>query len=82
MLLTMLAEGRLHLSGIAKLAPLLTAANREELLARAAGKSKRGIEELVAELSQGPTFHPPSGSYRLARPRLRRRSRPSSVRTE
>ncbi len=53
-LLEMLAEGRLHLSGIAKLAPYLTEANRETLLARAAGKSKREIEELVAELAPKP----------------------------
>jgi hypothetical protein len=54
MLLTMLGDGRLHLSGIAKLAPYLTKANRGTLLARAAGKSKREIEELVAELSPKP----------------------------
>ncbi len=53
-LLEMLSEGRLHLSGIAKLAPCLTEANRETLLARAAGKSKREIEELVAELAPKP----------------------------
>ena len=53
-LLEMLSEGRLHLSGIAKLAPCLTEANRDTLLARAAGKSKREIEELVAELSPKP----------------------------
>lgn len=58
MLLTMLAEGRLHLSGMAKLAPLLTEANREEVLARAAGKSKREIEELIAELSPRPDVPP------------------------
>src|SRR5215510_7785533 len=34
-LLEMLADGRLHLSGIAKLAPVLTPQNREALLARA-----------------------------------------------
>ena len=39
------------LSGIARLAPLLTEANRESVLARAVGMSKREIEELVAELS-------------------------------
>jgi len=39
------------LSGIARLAPLLTEANRESVLARAVGKSKREIEELAAELS-------------------------------
>ncbi len=50
-LLEMLADGRLHLSGIAKLVPLLTETNRETLLARAAHQSKRKIEELVAELS-------------------------------
>ena len=54
LLLSMLADGRLHLSGIAKLAPHLTAANRETLLARATHKSKREIEELVAELSPKP----------------------------
>jgi 5-methylcytosine-specific restriction endonuclease McrA len=50
----MLGDGRLHLSGIAKLAPLLTEDNRETLLNRAANKSKRQIEELVAELSPKP----------------------------
>ena len=53
-LLAMLEDGRLHLSGIAKIAPLLTEANRETVLARAAHKSKREIEELVAELSPKP----------------------------
>ncbi len=42
------------MSGIAKLAPYLTEANREMLLARAAEKSKREIEELVVELSPKP----------------------------
>jgi hypothetical protein len=51
MLLTMLSERRLHLSGIAKLAPHLTRANRQSLLERAAHRSKRQIEELVAELA-------------------------------
>jgi hypothetical protein len=53
-LLTMLADGRLHLSGIAKLAPILTAENRDMLLSRAIHKSKREIEELVAELFPRP----------------------------
>ena len=57
MLLTMLGEGGLHLSGIAKLVPHLTLANRAELLERASGKSKRQIEELVAELA--PHFDAP-----------------------
>jgi hypothetical protein len=53
-LLTMLRDGRLHLSGICKLAPHLTADNREELLRRAVHKSKRQIEELVATLAPRP----------------------------
>ena len=40
MLLDMLANGRLHLSGIALLAPILTEANRDKVLARAAHKTK------------------------------------------
>jgi hypothetical protein len=54
LLLSMLAEGRIHLSGIGKLAPYLTDANCEEVLTRAACKTKREIEELVAELVPKP----------------------------
>ena len=53
-ILPMLEEGRLHLSGIAKLAPVLTKANCDELLARATHKTKRKIEELVAEVAPKP----------------------------
>jgi len=53
-LLEMLAEGRLPLSVIARLAPHLTEANRETVLAQAEGKTKRQIEELVAELAPKP----------------------------
>jgi hypothetical protein len=51
MLLDMLRDGRLHLSGIAQLVPLLTAENCAALLERATHRTKREIEELVAELS-------------------------------
>jgi hypothetical protein len=54
MLLEMLSDGRLHLSGISVLAPILTEANREEVLARAAYKTKEKIKELVAELAPKP----------------------------
>jgi hypothetical protein len=54
MLLGMLRDGRMHLSGIAMLAPLLTRDNRDALLARATHRSKRQIQELVAELSPRP----------------------------
>jgi hypothetical protein len=53
-LLTMLGDGRLHLSGIVKLAPILTRENRDDLLKRATHRSKRQILELVAELSPRP----------------------------
>ena len=53
-LLEMLTDGRLHLSGISRLAPVLTADNRDVLLARAVHKSKRQIEEMVAELAPRP----------------------------
>jgi hypothetical protein len=53
-LLVRLAAGELHLSGAALLAPHLTVANREAVLARAAYKSKRQIEELIAELAPQP----------------------------
>jgi len=54
MLLAMLGEGRLHLTGIAKLAPHLTRENRDALLKRATHRSKRQIEELIAELAPRP----------------------------
>jgi len=54
MLLTMLREGKLHLSGIALLAPLLTPKNRETLLRRATHRSKEEIRELIAELTPRP----------------------------
>ena len=56
-LLTMLRDGRLHLSAIAKLAPHLDGLDlvgRERLLERATHKSKRKIQELVAELAPKP----------------------------
>ena len=59
----MLDDGRLHLSGIAKLAPVLTEANCDELLARAKHKTKRKIEELVAEVAPKPDV--PSTMRRL-----------------
>ena len=54
LLLAMLADGRLHLSAIARLAPHLRHENADALLARAAWKSKREIERLVAELAPRP----------------------------
>jgi len=53
-LLTMLGDGRLHLTAIALLAPHLTRENRERLLERATHRSKRQIEELIAEIAPRP----------------------------
>ncbi len=53
-LLDMLADGRLHLSGIVLLRPHLTKANRDLVLRRATHQSKRRIKELVAEISPKP----------------------------
>ena len=51
MLLEMLAEASLHLTGILLLGPHLTEENCAELLARARFRTKREIERLVAELA-------------------------------
>jgi hypothetical protein len=53
-LLAMLADGRLHLTAIAKLAPHLTPDNRDAVLERATHFSKRQVEELAAELAPRP----------------------------
>ena len=53
-LLTMLGDGRLHLSGTVRLVPHLTRENRELLLERATHRSKRAILELLAELFPRP----------------------------
>jgi len=58
LLLTMLEDGRLHLSGISVLAPHLTDENCDELLGRATHKTKDAIKELVAEIAPKPDVPP------------------------
>jgi len=58
MLLEMLADGRLHLSGIALLAPHLTKNNRDDVFRRAIHKTKRELKELVAALAPKPDVPP------------------------
>ncbi len=53
-LLAYLSEGRVHLTGLRLLAPHLTAENWAAILEEAAGKSKQGIEEIVARLAPKP----------------------------
>ena len=57
-LLPMLRDGRLHLSGIARLTPHLTRRNADEVLERASGMSHREIRELVCELEPKPDVAP------------------------
>ena len=66
-LLAMLRDGRIHLSGMALLVPLLTPENRDAVLERATHKSKRQIERLVAELAPKPDV--PSVMRKLPGPR-------------
>ena len=72
LLLDMLRDGRLHLSGIVRLLPVLTRENRDALLARATFCSKRQILELVAELSPRPDV--PAGMHKLPQQRCTFRS--------
>ena len=53
-LLALLEDGRLHLTGIALLAPHLTKENRDLLLKRATHRSKRQVQELIAEIAPRP----------------------------
>jgi hypothetical protein len=57
-ILEMLADGRLHLSGIAMLRPHLTSENAAALLERAVHRTKSQIEELLAELAPRPDVPP------------------------
>lgn len=54
LLLPLLSDGRLHLTGIALLAPHLTPENRDTLVRRAIHRTRRQIEELVAEIAPRP----------------------------
>jgi hypothetical protein len=54
LILEAVRSGQVHLAGLRVLAPHLTTENQRTVLAEAAGKSKREIEELVARLSPQP----------------------------
>ncbi len=74
LILDMLGDAQLHLSGIALLVPHLTSDNHASVLARAAGKSKREIESLVAELAPKPDV--PTSLRKL--PKRRRAKQPTA----
>ncbi|HEY8142536.1 MAG TPA: hypothetical protein VIG06_07695, partial [Kofleriaceae bacterium] len=65
---TAVAEGRLHLTGIVLLAPLLTGENVAELVAEASGKSKAQIEILLAR--RAPRQDVPERLERVAEQRV------------
>jgi hypothetical protein len=52
--LDMLADGRLSLTAVKLLAPVLTRANHDDVLAAATGRSKFEVEKLVAALNPKP----------------------------
>ena len=58
LILTMLGDGRLHLSGIAILVPHLTIDNAAAVLERATHKTKRQVAELIAALAPQPDVPP------------------------
>ena len=53
-ILEAIRSGRVHMTGLRLLAPHLTLENQAEVLAEAAGKTTRQIEELVARLAPQP----------------------------
>jgi hypothetical protein len=71
-ILDMLGEAALNLATVRLLAPHLTPDNHEQLLAAAAHRSKREVEELVARHSPSPRFPPRSGSSRCQSRRSQR----------
>jgi hypothetical protein len=78
-LLERLRSGQLHLSAIAMLAPLLTADNCERVLQRAKHRSKRQLEELVAELSPRPDVPAVIRAIRRQRPTASAAPTPSAT---
>jgi hypothetical protein len=75
-LLSMVARGELHLSGIQRLSAHLTADNQREVLAAAKHQSTRNIEKLVAELAPKPDV--PARLRKLPEPKPQAPSRPQA----
>jgi 5-methylcytosine-specific restriction endonuclease McrA len=57
-ILEALATGRLHLTGASLIAAHLAPDNVERLIDAAAGKTRREVEELIAEFAPKPAFQP------------------------
>jgi hypothetical protein len=75
-LLSMVARGEIHLSGIQRLSAHLTADNQREVLAAAKHQSTRDIEKLVAELAPKPDV--PARLRKLPEPRTRPQAQPQA----
>jgi len=73
-ILTLLADGRIHLSAVRLLAPHLTEVNHGDILRDASHKSKRDVEELVARLRPRPDS--PSSIRKLPTPPIPDRPSP------
>jgi hypothetical protein len=65
-ILAMLREGRLNLTTVRLIAPLLTEANAGQVLDEAAGLSKRRVEELVARHAPQPDVPRPCATGETA----------------
>ena len=66
-ILDMLRDGTLNMTTLRLLLPHLTPANQHELLAEAAGLSRRGVQELLARLFPKPDLPPSIRPYPPAR---------------
>jgi hypothetical protein len=77
-LLDMLADASIHLTGILLLAPHLTAESHADVLARARFRTKREIQRLVAEIAPRPDVAPTIEPLGLC-DGIGRRSTPSGI---
>jgi hypothetical protein len=86
-ILTLLADGRVHLSAVRLLAPHLTEANHLDVLRQATHKSKREVELIVARLQPRPDVPtsvrklPPPDSPRVMAPPTLPESQPTAAAT-
>jgi hypothetical protein len=76
-LLGKLADGALNLTTVRLLAPHLTGENVDELLAEAAGRSKRQVEELVVRRFPRPEAQPSVRKLPAAKPTLAQSCEPA-----
>jgi hypothetical protein len=76
-ILDAIADGRLHVTGVAMLAPHITAANVNELIVAATHRTKQELEMLIARLAPQPDV--PARVRRLPAPQLGLDSDPTGL---